>query len=172
MQRDVLIYRRHKATCCWMGMFIRQMEAVHIASPDTDQEQNDDSMGLAKPSVLAQRRKTFKTGVSYRFLPGNRFQALSGFRCGLKRSPFTSTCCFSILGECALALESHATRKKKGKKPPSLQRTNSSIQTLRSISHDLGTPLTSISGNAGYAAAHSAITCWMNKRGNRFLRTF
>lgn len=42
---------------------------------------------------------------------------------------FTSSVLFSILGECALALESLRNAEEK-EKPPSLQRTNSFVQTF------------------------------------------
>ena len=54
----------------------------------------------------------------------------------------------SILGECALALENH--RNAKGREEAAVLAKNEKLRAnlLRSISHDLRTPLTSISGNA------------------------
>ena len=62
---------------------------------------------------------------------------------------FENSVMLSILGECALALESR--RNEKEKEHAMLQAENEKIRAnlLRSISHDLRTPLTSISGNAG-----------------------
>ena len=62
---------------------------------------------------------------------------------------FENSVLLSILGECALTLEnSRNTREKEAAK---LQAENEKLRAnlLRSISHDLRTPLTSISGNAG-----------------------
>lgn len=55
----------------------------------------------------------------------------------------------SILGECALALKNEKTLKER--EEASLQAKNEKLRAnlLRSISHDLRTPLTAISGNAG-----------------------
>ena len=62
---------------------------------------------------------------------------------------FENSVLLSILGECALTLEN--SRNTKEKEVAKLQAENEKLRAnlLRSISHDLRTPLTSISGNAG-----------------------
>ena len=62
---------------------------------------------------------------------------------------FQNSVLLSILGECALALEN--IRNAREKEEAKLQAENEKLRAnlLRSISHDLRTPLTSISGNAG-----------------------
>jgi len=62
---------------------------------------------------------------------------------------FENSVLLSILGECALTLEN--SRNAKEKEAAKLQAENEKLRAnlLRSISHDLRTPLTSISGNAG-----------------------
>ena len=61
---------------------------------------------------------------------------------------FENSLLLSILGECALVLESR--RNKREKEEAALQARNENIRAnlLRSVSHDLRTPLTTISGNA------------------------
>lgn len=61
---------------------------------------------------------------------------------------FENSLLLSILGDCALVLESR--RNKREKEEAALQARNESIRAnlLRSVSHDLRTPLTTISGNA------------------------
>lgn len=54
----------------------------------------------------------------------------------------------SILGECALALENERNRKEKEETAIVAEKEQLRANLLRSISHDLRTPLTSISGNA------------------------
>ena len=61
---------------------------------------------------------------------------------------FTSSILFSILGECALALESLHNAEEKEKAAVLAKNEQLRANLLRSISHDLRTPLTSISGNA------------------------
>ncbi|SEA61589.1 two-component system, OmpR family, sensor histidine kinase KdpD [Oribacterium sp. KHPX15] len=65
-----------------------------------------------------------------------------------KSDIFSDNVLFSILGECALALENNANRREK--EAAKLKAENEQLQAnlLRSLSHDLRTPLTSISGNA------------------------
>ena len=62
---------------------------------------------------------------------------------------FENSVLLSILGECALALQSsdHAKQMEHAKRQAENEKLRSDL--LRSISHDLRTPLTSISGNAG-----------------------
>ena len=67
--------------------------------------------------------------------------------------PFQNSILLSILGECALALEN--IRNAREKEAAKLQAEQEKLRAnlLRSISHDLRTPLTSISGNAGILLA-------------------
>ena len=68
---------------------------------------------------------------------------------------FENSVLLSILGECALALES--SRNAREKEEAKLQAENEKLRAnlLRSISHDLRTPLTAISGNASMLLSSS-----------------
>ncbi|MDO5388260.1 MAG: sensor histidine kinase KdpD [Clostridia bacterium] len=61
----------------------------------------------------------------------------------------------SILGECALALENEKNAKEKEKAAVIAQQEQLRANLLRAISHDLRTPLTSISGNASNLMSNS-----------------
>lgn len=63
--------------------------------------------------------------------------------------PFENSVLLSILGECALALENEQTAHEKEQAAILAKNEQLRANLLRSISHDLRTPLTSISGNAG-----------------------
>ena len=54
----------------------------------------------------------------------------------------------SILGECALALENEQNAREKAEAALMAQKEQMRANLLRAMSHDLRTPLTSISGNA------------------------
>ena len=54
----------------------------------------------------------------------------------------------SVIGECALALENHENRRKKEESLLLAENERLRANLLRSVSHDLRTPLTSILGNA------------------------
>ena len=61
---------------------------------------------------------------------------------------FENSILLSILGECALALENEKITREKEEAAVLAQNEQLRANLLRSISHDLRTPLTSISGNA------------------------
>lgn len=78
----------------------------------------------------------------------------------MEQSPldtFENSIVLSILGECALALENEQAIKEREQTAILAKNEQLRANLLRSISHDLRTPLTSISGNAGIllASAHT-----------------
>ena len=62
--------------------------------------------------------------------------------------PFENSILLSILGECALALENEKNAREKQEAAVLAKNEQLRANLLRAISHDLRTPLTSISGNA------------------------
>lgn len=68
---------------------------------------------------------------------------------------FENSILLSILGECALALENEKNRQEKEEAAVLAQKEQLRANLLRSISHDLRTPLTSISGNASNLLSNS-----------------
>ncbi len=69
-------------------------------------------------------------------------------------SSFEYSIILSILGECALALENIKNEKDKEEAAIAVQNEKLRANLLRTISHDLRTPLTSISGNASNLYNH------------------
>lgn len=69
--------------------------------------------------------------------------------------PFESSVLLSILGECAMALENEQTTRDKEQAAILAKNEQLRANLLRAISHDLRTPLTSISGNAGVLLANA-----------------
>jgi len=65
-----------------------------------------------------------------------------------KLEPFENSLILSVLGECALALEKELYIRKERASAMQAQKEQLRANLLRSISHDLRTPLTGISGNA------------------------
>lgn len=61
---------------------------------------------------------------------------------------FENSVLLSVLGECALALENEKNAREKAEAAMMAEKEQLRANLLRSISHDLRTPLTSISGNA------------------------
>lgn len=62
--------------------------------------------------------------------------------------PFEHSVLLSIMGECAMAIENLRNREEKERAARKAENEQERANILRSISHDLRTPLTSISGNA------------------------
>ncbi len=87
---------------------------------------------------------------------GQQVYGVVGVSCSRKAplDAFTSSILLSILGECALALESRRNAEEREKAAVLAENEQLRANLLRSISHDLRTPLTSISGNAD-ALLHS-----------------
>lgn len=69
--------------------------------------------------------------------------------------PFENSVLLSILGECAMALENEQTAREKEQAAILAKNEQLRANLLRAISHDLRTPLTSISGNAGVLLANA-----------------
>ncbi len=70
---------------------------------------------------------------------------------------FENSILLSILGECALALESERNARDKEASAILAEQEKLRANLLRTISHDLRTPLTSISGNAGNLLSNDEI---------------
>ena len=68
--------------------------------------------------------------------------------------PFENSIVISILGECALALENLRNAEEKERASVMVRNEQLRSNLLRSISHDIRTPLTSISGNASNLLSH------------------
>jgi two-component system, OmpR family, sensor histidine kinase KdpD len=70
---------------------------------------------------------------------------------------FEKSLMIAMLGECGLALEKERLNETQKKISMQIQQEQLRANLLRSISHDLRTPLTSISGNAGILIANSVV---------------
>ncbi|WP_433747252.1 DUF4118 domain-containing protein [Paenibacillus amylolyticus] len=78
---------------------------------------------------------------------------------------FEKSLMIAMLGECALALEKEKLNEKQKQISIQIQQEQLRANLLRSISHDLRTPLTSISGNAGILLKNSTVLNEELKRG-------
>ena len=151
MQRDVLIYPAQGDALLDGNVYPVDGSSPYCI-PDTDQEQN-------VIQWVWQNRK--RAGATTQNFPkakrlylairtGQQVFGVVGIPMEKQTQPdaFTSSVLFSILGECALALESLRNAEEKEKAAVLAKNEQLRANLLRSISHDLRTPLTSISGNA------------------------
>lgn len=77
--------------------------------------------------------------------------------CDKPLDPFESSILLSVLGECALALENQKNLEEKEAAAVLAKNEQLRANLLRSISHDLRTPLTSISGNASNLLSNGSL---------------
>ena len=151
MKRDVLIYPAQGDALLDGNVYPADGSSPY-SLPDTDQEQD-------VIQWVWQNRK--RAGATTQNFPkakrlylairtGQQVYGVIGIPMGKQPQPdaFTSSVLFSILGECALALESLRNAEEKEKAAVLAKNEQLRANLLRSISHDLRTPLTSISGNA------------------------
>jgi two-component system sensor histidine kinase KdpD len=78
---------------------------------------------------------------------------------------FEKSIVIAILGECSLALEKEELNRTQKEISMQMQQEKLRANLLRGISHDLRTPLTSISGNAGILMSNGAVISEEQKRG-------
>jgi two-component system sensor histidine kinase KdpD len=104
-----------------------------------------DTLSSAKCLYLAVRKGIYVYGVAGIVIDGRPLELDE------------NSILLSILGECAMALENEQIAREK--EQAAIQAKNEQLRAdlLRSISHDLRTPLTSISGNAGVLLANDAV---------------
>ena len=150
MQRDVLIYPAQAQAL--LDGIIYPADGARAHSVASGEEQN-------VINWVWQNRK--RAGATTEIFPeakqlylairtGQQIYGVVGIPIDKKNQPdaFTSSILFSILGECALALDNLRNAREKEEAAVLAKNEQLRANLLRSISHDLRTPLTSISGNA------------------------
>lgn len=151
MQRDVLIYPA-QGNALLDGNIYPADGSSPYSIPDTDLEQT-------VVQWVWQNRK--RAGATTQNFPkakrlylairtGQQIYGVVGIPMEKQTQPdaFTSSILFSILGECSLALDNLRNAREKEEAAVLAKNEQLRANLLRSISHDLRTPLTSISGNA------------------------
>ena len=151
MQRDVLIYPAQGDVLLDGNVYPADGSSPYCI-PDTDQEQNVIQwVWQNRKRAGATTQNSPKAKRLYLAIrTGQQIFGVVGIPMEKQTQPdaFTSSVLFSILGECALALESLRNAEEKEKAAVLAKNEQLRANLLRSISHDLRTPLTSISGNA------------------------
>ena len=156
LSRDVVIFLRNEAGSLDAGKtFPAAYGSMNDAADDNEDEiagwvfENQRSAGFRMDrfeDARAQYHAICLNGYGY---------GVIGIR--LDRSPldpFENSIVVSILGECALALENLRNAAEKEQADLMVRKEQLRSNLLRSISHDIRTPLTSISGNASNLLNH------------------
>ena len=152
-----------------LGMLLERNIYFYLGKPSKDNrplvyKKNEDAPDILEESELGVAQWTFRNnkhaGFSTQTLPGSRclFSAVRsqkrvfavvGIDMEKKEIPaFEEGVMGAILNECAFALEKDLLLTQQKEIDMKLQKEQLRANLLRSISHDLRTPLTSISGNA------------------------
>ena len=157
LDRDVVIYPRGENGGLESGM------EFNTPRPSGDAERPDaNEREIAQWVFRSQKPAGLRTGdyggagAQYQpvCLNGHCYGVIAIRLAFTPLEPFENSVFMSILGECALALES--LRNAAEKEQASVMARNEQLRAnlLRSISHDIRTPLTSISGNASNLMSH------------------
>lgn len=131
-----------------------------VLTGDTDL--SDTERQIAQTAVTANKRVGAGTDChpdcKYEFVPISANNCVFGvfalFLDDKRMDAFSKGVSSSIIGECALALESVRSEKAKEAATVRAEKEQLRANLLRAISHDLRTPLTSISGNASNLLAN------------------
>ena len=151
MQRDILIYPVQGGVPA-QGIIYPADGSSPYSAPDTDREQD------AIRWVWQNRKRAGATTQNFpkakrlylAIRTGQQIYGVVGIPMEKETQPdaFASSILFSILGECALALDNLRNVEEKEEAAVLAKNEQLRANLLRSISHDLRTPLTSISGSA------------------------
>ena len=157
LNRDVVIYSRSESG----GLGDRAEFGVFRSEPepavrDENEREICEWVFANRQSAGAHLERFGKAGAQYHpiCLNGCSYGVLVIRLNGGLPDTFENSIMMSMLGECALALEN--LRNAEEKERASVMMSNEQLRAnlLRSISHDIRTPLTSVSGNASNLLAH------------------
>lgn len=115
-------------------------------------EKEINSLGLSGTNLYKTEKCTY-----YPIHASDTVYGAIGIKTDKTADAFENSILLSILGECALALESERNAREKEASAILAEQEKLRANLLRTISHDLRTPLTSISGNAGNLLANDEI---------------
>ena len=154
--RDVVIYPHAEAG--ELGEKIEYRAAYGAANSAPDDEEGE----IARWVFQNQRSAGYKLDQFENAAAQYHAICLNGYCYGVlgirldrvPLEPFENSIVVSILGECALALENLRNAAEKEQADLMVRKEQLRSNLLRSISHDIRTPLTSISGNSSNLLSH------------------
>lgn len=161
-RRDVVVYTVQDNALTGPRLFVEKGVAAEEQRPRYEAEQERQ---VAEWVFKNNRRAGHGTGtfenaccVYFSVRMGERVYAVLGIDARQKAlDTFDNSILLSVLGECGLALDSKRNAEEKEAAAVWAKNEQLRANLLRSISHDLRTPLTSISGNAGNLIANGAL---------------
>ena len=156
LNRDVVIYPRGESGRIGSGKEFLVSWAEAAVPPDGNEEEIVEWVFSNQCSAGFRMEKYGDAKAQYHPISLNGY--CSGVVIirlnGVPLEPFENSIIMSILGECALALENLRNAEEKERVSMMVRNEQLRSNLLRSISHDIRTPLTSISGNASNLLSH------------------
>ena len=156
LNRDVVFYPRGDVGLTGGREFLVSWSAGRTDTPDVNEKE------IAEWVFSHQRSAGFRMEQYGTAKAQYHAVCLNGYCYGviairldrIPLEPFENSILISILGECALALENLRNAEEKEQAAAMVRSEQLRSNLLRSISHDIRTPLTSISGNASNLLSH------------------
>ena len=153
--REILIYSSADGV---LETAQRMMPDGYVGDPP-GQEEYEIASWAQREGKSAGAWTEFHSAARYLFLPirihGHSYGVFAINRGSRELNPYAHSICDSIVGECALAMENEYNEQAREEAAVSIKNEQLRTTLLRSISHDLRTPLTSIYGNADNLLADS-----------------
>lgn len=150
LNRDMVIYLAEKETLSEPKFF--SVNGENICEEYLSEDEKTAALWVLENDKQAGATTDMFSNAGCLYLPIRTGSAVYGvIGIVIKGQPldsFENSILLSILGECALALENEKNAREKAEAALIAQKEQLRANLLRSISHDLRTPLTSISGNA------------------------
>ncbi|WP_430611766.1 DUF4118 domain-containing protein [Enterococcus sp. DIV0876] len=152
------------------------LQEPHVLPISDDAQSVADYLQLEEESIVRWVTKYRKEGgaatsvftkAKYTYFPVHNYQdiyAVIGIEMEEELEFFEKSIVLSILGECALAIEKAQLRSEQQEAASTIEKEHLRSNLLRAISHDLRTPLTSISGNAKLLIEDHAVLTELQQR--------
>ena len=157
LNRDVAIYPRGEGGGLEGGTeFLVSWTSDAALAPDGNEKEVAEWVFTHQRSAGFRMEQFAEAGAQYHpiCLNGWCFGVIAIRVGAVPLEPFENSIVTSILGECALALENLRNAEEKERADMMVRNEQLRSNLLRSISHDIRTPLTSISGNASNLLSH------------------
>lgn len=157
LSRDVAVYMRGENDAlegCTEFLITRD---AHDASPSDSNEKEIAAWVFSNQKSAGFRMEQYSEAKAQYHpvcLNGYCFGVIAIRLNRIAPEPFENSIVTSILGECALALQNLRNAEEKERASVMVRNEQLRSNLLRSISHDIRTPLTSISGNASNLLSH------------------
>jgi len=155
LERDIVIYPSNGKELSAPSVYRRLDSGGYDLTTETERAAADWVLRNSRHAGATTDTLSGAKGLYLAIRTGGKVYGIVGIAMeGVPLDPFENSVLLSILGECALALEGIRSAREKEEAAVLAKNEQLRANLLRAISHDLRTPLTSISGSAGNLLAN------------------